>query len=268
MRPVPAVRGGGEHDELAVRRPCGRQVFAAGAELPTETGLLHELRPGEDVPGRCVRVERLHEQMRPPVVEPVVPQANRRRVVHARVVLPAFALGRRGTIRRVGERAGVDHAGEKDGAAIRTPQRTSSAGRDVRHALCFATTTQVQYVDLRRVIAFAARAERDPPAVGAPIDPALAAFAVRQPPRLRTAIQEHDPEIAHLLAFGIGRLRHAEHDPAPVGAYGRRRQAFHQKDVLMGDRVALLSGERRERRQQPGGAGEQSDRAHGMSYRM
>src|SRR5712664_1669347 len=141
--------------------------------------------------------------MGPPVVEPTVPEPNRRSVVHPRIVLAGAPLGGRGTVCRIGRRAGVDHAREQDRASVRTPPRTRRARGDVRQALGVATAAQVQDVDLRRIIAFAARAERDPPAVGAPIHATLSAFRIREAAWFGAAVAGHDPEIADLFALRV-----------------------------------------------------------------
>src|SRR3989442_10357834 len=110
----------------------------------------------------------------------MVPKRTRRSIVRARVVLPGLALGGRGPIRRIGRRTRVDQAREEDRASVRAPQRARGAGGDIRHALGLAPTAQVQHVDLRRIVALAARAEGDPPAIRAPIDATLAAFGIRE----------------------------------------------------------------------------------------
>src|SRR3989442_11805248 len=155
--------------------------------------------------------------MRPAVIEPVIPQPNRRRVEYACVVLASFALGGRGAIRGIGLRAGVDHAREQDRAPVWTPQWTRGPGGNVRHPLRLTTSAQVEHVDLRDVVAFASRAERDAATVGTPLHAALAGFGVGQPAWLGAPVRRHEPQIADLLAFGIGGLGHREDDPAPIG---------------------------------------------------
>jgi hypothetical protein len=252
VRPVATVRCGGEYDAAPVWCPGRSDVLAGGAELPTKARALDELRAGEQITGsaRSTAVEGLHEQMRTPVIEPAVPEANRGAVVHARVVLARFPLCGGGTIRRVGRGAGIYHAGEENGIAIGTPLRARGARRNVGDPLRLATAGQIEHVDLRHIVAFAPRAERDATAVGTPIDTVLAALRVRQPSRLGASVDRHEPEIADLIAIGIRGLGHAEDDPPAVGTDGRRRDPLHEKHIFVCDRVAtrgsLLGREWRE----------------------
>src|SRR2546426_6894734 len=78
MRPVGAVHGSRKDDAAAVRRPRSGEIFAARAELPAESCALHELRPRQQIFGLRTRLERLNEQMRPPVVEPMIDRKSTR----------------------------------------------------------------------------------------------------------------------------------------------------------------------------------------------
>ena len=181
----------------------------------------------------------------------MIPQPNRRGIVHARVVLMRAALGRSGAVGRIRRRTRIDHAQEQDGAPIGAPQRVAGSRRDVGDTLRFTSGRQVQQVDLRDVVTFALRAERDAAAVGAPGYAAFPAFGIREPPRLAVAVSRDDPEIADLVGFGVGRLGHTEYDRPAVGTDHGGGHTLHEEDVLVCDRVALL---RRERRTQQHGA--------------
>src|SRR5512145_153742 len=180
-----------------------------------------------------------------PVVEPAVPETNRRGVVHARVVLPGLALSRGRPVRRIGRRPGVHHAREEDRAAVGTPQRARRAGRDTRDPLRLAAG-EIQHVDLGHIIALAPGTERDSAAVAAPVDAALAALRVRETARRSAAVEGHEPEIADLLAFRVGWIGYAEHNPAPVRADRGRTDPLREVDVLVGDRVACTGLLRRD----------------------
>ena len=155
---------------------------------------------------------------RPPIIEPVVPQTNRRRIEHARVVLVTAPLGRGSAIARIGRRAGVDDAREQNRLAVRSPQRARCAGGQVRHALRFTAAAQVEHIDLWDIVALTPGTERDATAVGTPVHAALTTFGVRQAPRLGAAGGRDEPEIADLLALRVGGLGNREHDPTPIGA--------------------------------------------------
>src|SRR5207247_6559617 len=87
VRPLAAIGRRGKHDGATVGCPRRREILATRAELTAEARVRDKLRAGEQVTRRRSGLERLHEQTRPPLVEPMIPQPDRRGVVYARVVL-------------------------------------------------------------------------------------------------------------------------------------------------------------------------------------
>src|SRR6185312_1845666 len=102
MRPVGAIVGRRKDDRAPVRRPRGREIVAAGTELSAESDAPCELGTREQARSLGAWLERLNEQARLAIVEPAVPEPDRRIVIDARVVLARLALRGGGAVGRVG----------------------------------------------------------------------------------------------------------------------------------------------------------------------
>ena len=179
----------GEDDGAGVRRPGGVDFVAIVVEVAAKAGRVAKRRAGEQVARRGRVAERLQHQGRAALVEPAVPMADRKRIVGARAVFSRLLLVDALLVVGVRHRAGIRHAGEQDGLAIRAPDGRRGAGRDVRHAFGLAAARDIEHVDLRLVLAVALGREGDAARVRAPGRARLGAIREREPARRRAAVR-------------------------------------------------------------------------------
>src|SRR4029077_11653446 len=82
----------------------------------------------EDVAGARALLQRLQQNRRPPVIEPLIPVADREMLVGVHVVLARLALGGDLPVGLIVERARVDQRLEQDRLAVRPPPRLGGPG--------------------------------------------------------------------------------------------------------------------------------------------
>ena len=232
-RPVVAVK--------TMALPSGDQAASISSpslsRSPPKPGDVAKRRAGQQVARRGRVAEHLQHQGRAAFVEPAVPVADRERVIGARAVLSRLLLVDALLVVGVRQRAGIRHAGEQDGLAVRAPDGPGGAGRDVRHAFGLAAARDVEHVDLRLVLAVALGREGEAARVRAPGRARFRAIREREPARRRAAVRRDEPEVARLRAVVVGGLRDGYGDEPAVRRKHRRSDPLHEPEVLVRDRV-------------------------------
>src|SRR5262245_28321526 len=131
--------------------------------------------------------------MRPHLIEPAVPVADREALVNARPIFSGFTLGRDAPVVFVVHRARIDAALKENRFSVGAELRAASAGRERSHAARLASGHDIDDVNLVDLVVFAPGGTGDHPAVVAPGRAALAAFGECQTSRLCAPVGGNDP---------------------------------------------------------------------------
>ena len=145
------------------------------------------MRAGEQIFRRCARLDALHKDVQLPVVEPMVPSANRERIVRANLILAVFLRGRRLPVLVVVRGVWIHGARKQNRLAVGPPLGTGGARRHGRETRSLSAG-QIEQVDLTDFVTLALCGEGNPPAVRRPRHVAFRRLRGGQASRLRAAI--------------------------------------------------------------------------------
>lgn len=238
-----------EHHTRAIGRPYAGHIAAGRPGRAIESRRGHECRARKQVPHRpCRQVQR--HQVRLAVVQPVVPIANRKALIHPRVVLPPFPLRRGLLVGLLARRSPIHTARKHQRFPVGRPRRVPRPRAQRRDPLGLAPRRNIQQVKLCLIVSVALGRKHDPRRIGRPTGPALRPARECDLPRCRRAIGSHQPQVRTRVLGIIRGLPHAEYRPLAVRTRHRRPHLLHLPHLLVRNRGLRLEHGRRHN--QPG----------------